>query len=159
MEDLTYILEEGAELRDDIKNNHKNSDDFITKKLIALTRNDYDADSEVMASKKMRQLVKNYKGVIAIHNHPNNSLPSEADIRAAANYKYGLIVCHDGSVIKYQVKSDISETEIWDSDYYIGLLTSNLVNYGYKKGDHERLIKGLKRRGVKLEWINLIKNN
>ena len=55
--------------------------------------------------------------VIGIHNHPGSNLPSYGDLKAANDrkYKYALIACHNGDIIKYKVSDKI---EYIDKDLY-----------------------------------------
>lgn len=69
-----------------------------------LRRDDMHIRKQVEPSKKMKKMVlDNLGAVISIHNHPTSFLPSLSDLRSARRYKYRLIVCHDGSLIKYEV--------------------------------------------------------
>lgn len=73
----------------------------------ALTRTDYEVENQVLPSKRMRRMVSEAEPhtVIAIHNHPGSSVPSITDLETAyeKRYKYGLIACHNGTVMKYTV--------------------------------------------------------
>ena len=77
-----------------------------------LTRSDYDVENQVMPSKRMREMVRKSEPytVIALHNHSGSSVPSMADIHSAyvQKYKYGLIVCHDGTIMRYLVTGGYS---------------------------------------------------
>ena len=71
----------------------------------SLTRSDYNEKSKCMPSKAMKSMLRSAPGeIIAIHNHPGNSVPSIADINAARDgqYKYGVIACHNGNIFKYK---------------------------------------------------------
>lgn len=53
-------------------------------------------------------------GLISVHNHNLNFLPSADDFRSQFihSYDFGIVVCHDGKVIKYQLdeeKGDVSK--------------------------------------------------
>ena len=76
----------------------------------ALTRTDYEVENQVLPSKRMRRMVSEAEPhtVIAIHNHPGSSVPSYTDIRSAyeRKYKYGLIACHDGKLMRYKVTGE-----------------------------------------------------
>ncbi len=75
-----------------------------------LTRSDYDTENQVMPSKRMREMVRKSEPytVIALHNHSGSSVPSMADIHSAyvQKYKYGLIVCHDSTLMRYRVTDE-----------------------------------------------------
>lgn len=61
----------------------------------------------------MMDMVLNAKPntIIAVHNHPNSSLPSIDDIYSAwkKKYKYGVIACHNGNIFKYKVLGEYNE--------------------------------------------------
>lgn len=82
----------------------------------SMTRTDYNIESEVMPSLRMRQMVTNAAPhtIIAIHNHPGNSMPSISDLQTAFahKYKYGLIACHNGYVMRYRVTGEINEVVV-----------------------------------------------
>ena len=71
------------------------------------TRTDYDKENQVEPSRRMKAMVQGAapKTIIAVHNHPGSSVPSIADIMTAwdKGYKYGVIVCHNGMVMRYDV--------------------------------------------------------
>lgn len=52
---------------------------------------------------EIASLLKNKTGLIGIHNHPTNILPTGSDFAAAGyrKYKFGVVVTHDGRVFKY----------------------------------------------------------
>lgn len=49
--------------------------------------------------------------IISIHNHPGSTTPSLNDVITCKErkYKYGLVVCHDGTIYKYSVRGDLNE--------------------------------------------------
>ena len=51
--------------------------------------------------------------IIAIHNHPHNMLPSYSDLVNAKHYSYGVILGHNGIIMKYIV-SDVADIETAD---------------------------------------------
>lgn len=67
----------------------------------------YDKENTVSPSKSMKKMLRDADAntIIAIHNHPGSSPPSYPDIMACKDrkYKYGLVVCHDGTIYKYSV--------------------------------------------------------
>lgn len=85
--------------------------DTLTGK--SLTRTDYDVENEVIPSLKMRRMVTNADPytIIAIHNHPGSSVPSFTDLETAfeKKYKYGLIACHNGTLMRYEVTGEVNE--------------------------------------------------
>lgn len=84
--------------------------DSLTGK--SLTRSDYNVENEVLPSLKMRRMVMNAEPhtIIAIHNHPGSSVPSFTDMNTAfeKKYKYGLIACHNGTLMRYTVTGEIN---------------------------------------------------
>lgn len=85
--------------------------DSITGKYI--TRTDYSVERQCIPSKRMIRMVRKAKPntIIAIHNHPNSSVPSLDDIISAykKKYKYGIVACHNGNVYKYRVLGEFDE--------------------------------------------------
>lgn len=81
----------------------------------SLTRSDYNKEHKCIPSKAMKSMLRSSPGeIIAIHNHPENSVPSIADINAARDgrYKYGIIACHNGNLFKYTIKGEYDEKYI-----------------------------------------------
>ena len=78
-----------------------------------LSRTDYNKKKEVKASKRMLKMLHNSlpDTIIAIHNHPESTLPSFSDLMLAYNrrYKYGLIACHNGDIYKYSVSRALNQ--------------------------------------------------
>ena len=78
-----------------------------------ISRVDYNKEKEVKASKKMLNMLHNSlpDTIIAIHNHPESTLPSFSDLMLAYNrrYKYGLIACHNGDIYKYSVSRELNQ--------------------------------------------------
>lgn len=67
----------------------------------------YDKENTALPNESMKKMLRDTDGnmIIAIHNHPGSSAPSYSDIMACKDrkYKYGLVVCHDGTIYKYSV--------------------------------------------------------
>lgn len=67
----------------------------------------YDKENTASPSKSMKKMLRDADAntIIAIHNHPGSSPPSYPDIMTCKDrkYKYGLVVCHDGTIYKYSV--------------------------------------------------------
>lgn len=120
-----------------------------------LVRNDFNEKQSVYPSKKMKEMVEaNPNKIIAIHNHPNSSLPTQSDIWNARRYKYGLIAAHDGNVIKYEVSDKLKNEDLVYIDNLMGDLERNS-----RKGnpnEREKLLRNLATVGVKLSWINKV---
>lgn len=95
---------------------------------------------QIGMSKKMKNALECSKPntIIGIHNHLGSSLPSYSDLMAASKrkYKYGLIACHNGDIIKYKVDNEINITkrlyESWLKDFSenINELNRKLQNRG-----------------------------
>ena len=78
----------------------------------------------VKPSESMRKMVESRPGeIIAMHNHPHNMLPSRADLENAKLYKYGIILCHNGSIIRYYVEKDAN---INAADSFLNILQKRL---------------------------------
>ena len=111
--------------------------DTVTGKY--LTRDDYDVENEVLPSRRMRSMVTNNDPytVIAVHNHPGSSVPSIADIESAYRhkYKYGVVACHNGTVMKYEVLGEYNEV-------IVGILLDK-ANKNLYNGSEEELAKTL----------------
>ena len=103
--------------------NHRNGTKFEDLTFIDsatgkfLTRDDYDVENEVLPSRRMRLMVTNNDPytIIALHNHPGSTVPSITDINTAyeKKYKYGLIACHDGSLMRYEVTGDYNPVIVY----------------------------------------------
>lgn len=69
-----------------------------------LSQRRYNVDEKCVPTEEMKKMVlDNPRTIIAIHNHPRNMLPSYDDLENAQRYKYGVIICHNGDIIKYTV--------------------------------------------------------
>ena len=122
--------------------------DTVTGK--SLTRSDYDAENEVIPSLKMRRMVMNAEPytIIAIHNHPRSSVPSFTDVNTAfvKKYKYGLIACHDGTLMRYTVLGEVNQIIVAS---LLDAAQNSIYNYD-SKGLAE-ILNQLKEENVVLE--------
>ena len=88
--------------------------------------------------------------VVGIHNHPSSNAPSDSDIQAAwsRKYKYGLVVCHDGTLYKYRVDDDYNPV---NTNIYL----DRLRNAVYHKDEKmiNNCIKMLGNNGVGMEVL------
>lgn len=109
-----------------------------------LVRDDYNVDSEVLPGKNMIKTLKTAgeRTIIAMHNHPGNAVPSKADLQSAKDYKYGLILCHNGKVYRYSVDT---EANIEAADFELDRLNAAIHNNSEEVG---RYINELQRYGV-----------
>lgn len=59
--------------------------------------------------KKMCEDADDYT-IISMHNHPGSTTPSLKDITTCRDrkYKYGLVICHDGTIYKYAARGEIN---------------------------------------------------
>ena len=105
----------------------------------------YDKENTASPSKSMKKMLRDAEphSIIAIHNHPGSSAPSYSDIMACKDrkYKYGLVVCHDGTIYKYAVDDKKFNTPIAFS------ALERLAEKGYT----ERTKKMLGDAGITLE--------
>lgn len=123
--------------------NHRNGTKFEDLTFIDtvtgkhLTRDDYNVENEVIPSRRMRSMVNNSDPytIIAVHNHPGSSVPSIADIESAYRhkYKYGVVACHNGTVMKYEVLGEYNEV-------IVNILLDN-ANKNLYNGNEEELAK------------------
>lgn len=95
----------GTEYEDLAFINSKNGKTLINKS--------YNVIRQAKPNKRMKKLLEQSEPytIIAVHNHPGSGVPSLADIRTAfaRKYKYGLVVCHDGTIYKYSVSEQYNE--------------------------------------------------
>ena len=56
-----------------------------------------------LTGNQTREAAKSGRSVVIMHNHPGSSLPSAVDVASIAtnNAAFGVIACHDGSIIKF----------------------------------------------------------
>lgn len=82
----------------------------------SIINKNFDKESTVSPNKRMKAMLKELEPytIIAVHNHPGSSPPSYSDIMACKDrkYKYGLVVCHDGTIYKYAVDDKKFNTPI-----------------------------------------------
>lgn len=97
-----------------------------------LIRFDYNVEKEVVPTKRMVGMLQSAKNktIIAMHNHPQNITPSRKDITSARDYKYGLILCHNGSIYKYTVDKNVN---IEQADFFLDRLNAAIHNSDSKK--------------------------
>ena len=99
---------------------------------------------EAKPTKRMMKELQESKpySVIGIHNHPGSNVPSYEDLKIANDrkYKYGLIACHNGDIIKYTANDEILDMN--REDYNLRLKIS--------KDDFKEFDKNLRIWGVEL---------
>ena len=108
----------------------------------------YNVDGEVVATDEMKEMLQNSKtkSIIAVHNHPHSNLPSLEDLLAAKDYKYGVILCHNGVVYKYEVSSSAN---LPLADSVLNEMQTDM-DEGRKYDHHFAMLENL---GVKLEMF------
>lgn len=112
-----------------------------------LVSNQMNLKQAIRPTKKMNKLLKRSEPntVIAIHNHPESSLPSLSDIGLAyaRKYKYGLVVGHNGTVYKYAARKN-------KSLQFFRYLLDKQKEIGY---DIKKYKKQMKESGLILEVL------
>lgn len=112
-----------------------------------LKRTDYRIKpKEVYPTAKMKELVnENPYKIISIHNHPDSTLPSFDDLDTCREhcYKYGLIVCHNGSIYQYSTpyKSIDEDKYFLAKDIFEQREEKNLIKYWQSKISKEDFVK------------------
>lgn len=78
----------------------------------SIINKDYNVKQKAKPNRPMNKMLKDADDgtIIGIHNHPGSNVPSYSDLEAAVkrNYKYGLAVCHDGTIYKYTVVGELN---------------------------------------------------
>ena len=124
---------------------------FISEDNRSLVRSDYNVKKECVPSRAMIKLVDSNPpySVIAIHNHPGSSVPSYEDLVSLVKhkYKYGLIICHDGSIFRY--RRNANEFDIDSAIYWL-----NRIQAHRKKGTTiDSALIALKSVGIDFEVV------
>lgn len=95
----------------------------------------------------------NIEGIIAMHNHPTNLLPTGSDFVSAGarNYDFGVVVTHDGRVFAYRAGNKPFRSEYLDKtvDKYV----SAPYNYDIEEAQIKALTEFEKEYGI--EWKEL----
>lgn len=101
----------------------------------------------VEPTEEMKEMVNNkHRRIIAIHNHPHNMLPSLSDLKSAKKYKYSVIACHDGTIIKLKVAKNANLTQ---ADLLMDLMQPHFNN----REDLSNQLSVLSSLGVDMEVI------
>lgn len=126
---------------------------FENKTLISKNYDYYDSVNKISKckpTKKMLNMLSESRpySVIAVHNHPASYVPSDEDIFAASKrkYKYGVVLCHNGMIYKYQVDEDFNEV---NSKIYLAKL--NRAVYNNKENEIKNSLEELRKSGVRME--------
>ena len=91
--------------------------------------------------------------IIAVHNHPQSSVLSIDDINrfVERGYKYAIVLCHDGTIFRYEVEASYSPKR----GYLVLAQLDKLYKSLYNK-DNEKMnsaLNNLKEKGVIVEVI------
>lgn len=140
--------------------------DSETNKVLA--RTDYRVrEQEVLPTKEMRNMAMNSSNIISIHNHPGSALPSIEDMVSCyyADYKYGIIACHGGTIYQYKTIGDLNRVNFVSEcsrfygresklylEYQNGLITKNDYIEKHCKSFSE-LLQKLKDAGVNIREV------
>lgn len=95
--------------------------------------------------------------VIGVYNHPESRMPSLADLTACRDrrYKYGLIVCHDGRIVKYSCAKNLDNNNLVFADIYLkrleGIREKGMLDT--KEDECKDIINCLMDLGIKLEIL------
>jgi hypothetical protein len=115
------------------------------------TQSEYNVEYECVPTKSMKRMLRNSNPytIIAVHNHPNSSVPSIADLRAARDgrYKYGVIVGHNGIVFRYSVQRG---TNLNFADILLDILQNELYTENISDSRIERVLMQLSECGINL---------
>ena len=115
----------------------------------------YDESTGISAcipNKPMRRMLtkSNPYSIIGIHNHPKSHIPSIEDLNNSIvrKYKYGLIICHNGTIFKYIANKGFY---IFQTYYYLEILADMLYNINEVK--IAQTLDKLKDAGLELEVL------
>jgi hypothetical protein len=95
----------------------------------------------VSVSEKEAELIRKKEGVIGMHNHPTNVLPTGSDIAAAGyrRYEFGIVVTHEGRVYRYSAGNKPFLPSLLDAriDKYCSVEYNLSTEEAYKKALNE----------------------
>lgn len=113
----------------------------------SLINTSFDKENFARPSKRMEEMLKNAKPytIIGVHNHPGSSVPSIPDLKACANrkYKYGIVICHNGTIYKYSV----------DNNLFNEPMASSALDRLEKTGYNSRVNELFKNAGIEMEVL------
>lgn len=98
--------------------------------------------------KKLEQWGK--ENTIVLHNHPRGNFPSLKDITMMVERgtKYGVIACHDGTVMKYQI---IGKTD----PYLVNITLDTLYNLMHNTEGNDKLSEEQRERKIEETYERL----
>lgn len=72
------------------------------------------APKRVELTPAMLKMLPGNPNIIAMHNHPDSMIPSLSDFYVCRerNYKYGLVICHNGTVYQYKDRQELNALSI-----------------------------------------------
>ena len=129
-----------------------------------LYRNNYVSEiQKVEPTENMLKMLNNNPNIIALHNHPDSMLPSISDFFACEkrNYKYGLVLCHNGSIYQYKnigILDDVNieaAIAIYEKSELSSLLSAQPYE-AIKKAHEEhisQLLKSLEDFGIRFREV------
>lgn len=124
----------------------------------SLTNRKQNKVGTVNPTKEMKDfvLVSPKNTIISIHNHPNSSVPSLSDLLSAKNYKYGIVIGHNGKIFKYSVNPDITNEDLIDVDFLLEFINRYLYDKSGKDmtSNINDKIEEMKKKGVEFEILN-----
>lgn len=95
----------------------------------------------VGVSEKEIELIRKNTGIIGMHNHPTNVLPTGSDIAAAGyrRYEFGIVVTHEGRVYRYSAGNKPFLPSLLDAriDKYCSVEYNLSTEEAYKKALNE----------------------
>lgn len=112
-----------------------------------LINKDYSVENRAKPSKAMEKIRKSNAPytIVGIHNHPGSSVPSLPDIKTCIErqYKFGVVVCHNGTIYKYTV----------NSDNFNELITASALDRLEKRGYNNQVKKMFFDAGIEMEVL------
>lgn len=132
--------------------------DSRTGKIIINRDYDYYDEVEKISACKPNRKMLNMLGysdaytIIGVHNHPGSGAPSMADIVIAQErkYKYGIVLCHDGTIYKYSVDEWMDRANN-NNLFWLARLDKAVYNQDEKR--KIIAIDELKKLGIKIEVL------
>lgn len=82
----------------------------------------------IIYSASTKNVIKQHKSLLTIHNHPDSFPPSIDDLNSNFdhNYEVGIVACHDGRVYMYSANEKINEN-------YYKLVVEGYLKSGYNE--------------------------
>ena len=113
----------------------------------SLINTSFDKENFARPNKRMEEMLKNAEPytIIGVHNHLGSSVPSIPDLKACANrkYKYGIVICHNGTIYKYSV----------DNNLFNEPMASSALDRLEKTGYNSKVNELFKNAGIEMEVL------